>query len=317
MASAPLVTIGLTCFNAEETISRAVASALAQDWANFEVVIVDDVSMDGSVAVVTEIIGQDPRARLILHERNTGPAGARNTILSEAKGEFVAFFDDDDESLPGRISGQVKTLTEYEERTGASLVACYASGVRHYPNGYKKDLPAIGSQGGEVPNGPGLVDYLLLYRRRPGWFYGSGIPACALLARRSTFAAAGDFDSNLRRVEDADFAIRLALMSGEFVGTRECLFIQYATGAADKSPEKNLEAELKLVEKNKAYLQSIGRYQYAWRWPKLRHWHFKRRYDRFLLELIGLFMRNPIEVTRHLFATGPKRLSHERKSGQS
>ncbi len=315
--SSPLVTIGLTCFNAKDTISRAIASALAQDWPNIEVVVVDDVSTDGTVAVVEAAIAQDLRARLVRHERNTGPAGARNSILSEAKGEFVVFFDDDDESLPDRISEQAKTLTAYEDQTGAGLVACYASGIRRYPNGYTKTLSAIGSQGEEVPNGSGIVDYLLLYRRRHGWFYGTGIPACSLMARRSTFAAAGDFDPTLRRVEDADFAIRLALMGGHFVGTRKSLFIQYATGAADKTPEKNLEAEQRLVEKSKDYLQNIGCYQYAWRWPKLRYWHFKRRYGRFLLEFFALFMRNPVEVTTHLLATGPRRFQHERKMKHS
>ena len=54
-------------------------------------------------------IADDPRARLIYHRHNTGPGGARNTILSNASGEFVAFFDDDDASLPNRISEQMAT----------------------------------------------------------------------------------------------------------------------------------------------------------------------------------------------------------------
>ena len=104
------------------------------------------------------------------------------------------------------------------------------------------DLPAIGSRGGERPNGAGVAEYLLTYRRRPGWFYGSGTPACSLLARRTTFAAVGGFDPALRRVQDGDLAIRLALMGGHFVGTPDVLFIQYSTSAPDKSPERIREA---------------------------------------------------------------------------
>lgn len=309
----PLVTIGVTCFNAQETIARAITSALEQDWPNIEIVIVDDVSTDGSVAAVNAIIVSDRRARLVIHDANTGPAGARNTILEEATGELVVFFDDDDESFPGRVREQVRVLTNFEEQTGATLVACYASGARRYPNGYLKSLPAIGSKGAAVPNGPAVADYLLIYRRKPGWFFGSGTPSCSLMARRSTFDEAGGFDANLRRVEDTDFAIRLALLGGHFIGTSEQLFVQYATNAADKSPERNVEAEQRLAQKNEAYLRSIRRYYYARHWPMLRYWHFKRRYGRFGAELFGLALRNPVAVLGHLLETGPKRMWHERR----
>lgn len=306
-----LVTIGLTCFNAEDTIGRAIASALSQDWPYFEVLIVDDCSTDNSVAVINDAIMGDERARLIQHELNKGPAAARNTLLREARGEFVVFFDDDDKSLNCRVTRQVVTIAEYEARTGNSLVACYAGGIRLYPNGYKKDLPAIGSRGREVPRGSGVADYLLLYRKRKGWFYGSGTPACSLMARKSLFLEVGGFDERLRRVEDVDFAIRLALKGGQFIGTSDRLFIQYASNAPDKSPEMNLESEQELVEKNKTYLDSIGRYYYALHWPKLRYWHFKHRYGRFTLELMSLIFRYPIEVLIHLIATGPQRIWHE------
>lgn len=309
--AAPLVTIGITCFNAADTIVRAVESARAQDWPNFEVLIVDDFSTDNSIDVVMTAIAHEPRAKLIRHSCNLGPAAARNTILSEAKGEFIAFFDDDDESLPGRVTNQVQTLCAYEEHSGVRLVACYASGIRRYPNGYTIALPAIGSRGAKTPSGASVADYLLTYQRVPDWFYGSGTPACSLLARRSTFAAVGGFDPELRRVEDGDFAIRLALMGGHFVGTTQPLFVQYSTNATDKSPERNLEAQQRLASKHRAYLESTGRLEYAKRWPKLRYWHFKRRYGRFVLELLGLLVRYPSAVTGHLLDTGPRRLSHE------
>jgi glycosyltransferase involved in cell wall biosynthesis len=311
--SAALVTIGITCFNAADTVARAVASALAQDWPNLEVIIVDDFSTDGSVEVLMAAIGDDPRAKLVRHGCNLGPGSARNTILSEATGEFIAFFDDDDESLTGRVSNQVRILATYEQRLEHRLIACYASGIRRYPNGYTLALPAIGSRGEQLPYGPEVVDYLLTYRRRPDWFYGSGTPACSLLARHSTFIAVGGFDPQLRRVEDADFAIRLGLMGGHFVGTERILFIQHSTNATDKSPERNLEAQQRLVCKHKAYLESVGRYEYAKRWPKLRYWHFKRRYGRFVLGFLGLLLHSPVEATRHLVSTGPRRLWHERR----
>jgi glycosyltransferase involved in cell wall biosynthesis len=309
--AAPLVTIGITCFNAVDTIARAIGSALAQDWSNFEIVIVDDCSTDSSKDVVLATIANEPRARLVSHGSNKGPGAARNTIVSAAKGEFIAFFDDDDESLPARLSAQMKTLTTHERSSGTKLIACYASGVRRYPNGYSVALPAIGSRGKTVPQGAAVADYLLIFRLQPGYFYGSGTPACSLMARRSTVEAIGGFDPELRRVEDADFAIRLALRGGHFVGTPETLFVQHATDAPDKSPETNLEAQQRLVSKHREYLEKIGRFDYARRWQMLRHWHFSRRYGLFASELFGLFVRYPTTVTWHLLNTGPRRLLHE------
>jgi glycosyltransferase involved in cell wall biosynthesis len=315
--AAPLVTIGITCFNAADTIARAIGSALAQDWPNLEIVIVDDCSTDGSKDVILATIAEETRARLVSHGTNQGPGAARNTVVSAAKGEFIAFFDDDDESLPGRLSAQVKTIAAHETRSGTDLIACYASGVRRYPNGYSIDLPAIGSRGETVPQGAGVADYLLTFRLQPGYFYGSGTPACSLMARRSTVEAAGGFDPELRRVEDADFAVRLALRGGHFIGTPETLFVQHATDAPDKSPEANLEAHQRLVSKHRAYLDTIGRFDYAQRWQKLRYWHFRRRYGPFLSELLGLFVRYPAIVTRHLLNTGPRRLLHESRMRRS
>jgi glycosyltransferase involved in cell wall biosynthesis len=309
--AAPLVTIGITCFNAADTIARAIGSALRQDWPNFEIVIVDDCSTDSSRDVILATIADEPRARLVPHASNQGPGAARNTVVSAAKGEFIAFFDDDDESLPGRVSAQVETLAAHEKRIGTSLIACYASGVRRYPNGYSIALPAIGSRGKTAPHGTAVADYLLTYRLQPEYFYGAGTPACSLMARRSTVAAVGGFDSALRRVEDADFAIGLALRGGHFVGTPETLFVQHATDAPDKSPETNLEAQQRLVAKYRDYLEKIGRFDYARRWQMLRHWHFSRRYGLFTKELFGLFVRYPGTVTSHLLSTGPRRLLHE------
>ncbi len=311
--TAPLVTVGIACYNAEDTIRRAVRSARSQDWPNIELIVVDDASTDGSATAVMAEIGGCPDARLVCHSENKGPAGSRNTILGHARGTFVAFMDDDDESLPGRIDAQVAAIEAHEAQAGAALVACYASGRRVYANGYTLDLPAIGSRGDEAPNGSAVVDYLLFNRRRSDWFYGSGTPACSLMARRATFAAIGGFDERMLRVEDSDFAVRLALNGGHFIGTRERLFVQYATNAPDKSPEKNREAELYLVEKHRQYLDSVGRYEYARRWPRLRYWHFKRDYRRFLLELAGLMLRHPLAVAAHLLSTGPRRLLHERR----
>ena len=312
MSKNDLITIGIACFNAQDTIERAIASALAQDWPRKEIVIVDDGSSDGSVDIVKAFIADHPEARLIEHAENTGPAGVRQTILDEAKGEFVAFFDDDDEGLPERLSAQYDRITAYEKQAGERLIACYASGKRVYPNGYELPLQAIGSQP-EIPQGAGVADRLLFFGGDKRFFFGAGTPTCSLMARKSTFEAAGGFDAAFRRVEDVDFAIRLALAGGHFIGCSQSLFIQHATDAPDKAPEKNRDAELQLVEKHQAYLRSRKRYIYAKKWPLLRYYHFKGRYMQMALTLLELFLRYPVKTFSHFMSTAPKRFLHERK----
>jgi len=308
----PLITVGITCFNAEDTIERAITSALKQNWTPFEIVIVDDCSTDSSIPTIEKSIKDQPLATLVRHETNQGPAASRNTILTHAKGEFVVFFDDDDESLPGRVATQYRKILDYEKDVNTKMIACYASGNRLYPNGYQLALNAIGSRP-LVPQGPSVADYLLFYGKKPGWFYGSGTPTCALMARQSTFKAVGGFDAEFRRVEDVDLAIRLALAEGHFIGCPETLFIQHATEAGDKAPEKNLEAELRLAEKYKGYLQSVGRYEYARQWPRIRFYHYNHQHGRMLLALIALFVQHPLQVLRHFMSIGPRRFLHERK----
>jgi glycosyltransferase involved in cell wall biosynthesis len=310
----PPITVGICCYNAADTIERAIGSALAQTWANLEVLVVDDASTDGSAGRVAALAERHKNLRLIRHAANQGPGQSRQTLLDNAAGDFLAMFDDDDESAPERLAVQLARIVAYERETGAELVACYASGERIYDNGYCKPIDAIGSRP-QVPQGPAVADYILFHGKRPGWFYGAGTPACALMARRSTLLAVGGFDGSLRRVEDLDLAVRLALAGAHFVGCPERLYRQYATQAPDKSPEMNLRAAQQVVDKHADYLRSVSRYGYARNWPRLRYHHFRREYGRFALALLGLLCRAPVKTLSHLLQTGPRRLRHERRMG--
>jgi len=282
ISNRPLVTVGIPCFNAEDTIERAIKCALNQDWDNTEIIIVDDGSTDESCKNISKVISHEKRAKLIMNNINQGPGAVRRQIVTEAQGEYIAFFDDDDESLSQRVTTQLNRLEEYERETGVSLLACYISGVRVYPNGYTKPLNAVGSIP-EIPKGSMMADYLLYYGRISGVHYGTGTPACALMAHKSTFDAVSSFDSLLRRLEDVDFAIKLGLAGGHFIGCQDRLLVQHATDAPDKSPEKNLEAEQAIATKYRDYLLTKGRYNYAHKWPLIRYYHFKNQYGLLLL----------------------------------
>lgn len=95
-----MISVVIPLFNKEKSISNTINSVLRQDFSDFEIVVVDDGSMDGSVAIVEAM--NDPRIRLIKQE-NGGPSKARNTGVKNAKGEWIVFLDADDEMLPNAL----------------------------------------------------------------------------------------------------------------------------------------------------------------------------------------------------------------------
>lgn len=95
----PKVTIAIAVYNVERYIEKCLESTLEQDFDDYEVLVVDDRSNDGSLAIVERIAQTHPngeRVRVICHEKNTGTGGVRNTCIGEAKGEYLLFMDGDD-----------------------------------------------------------------------------------------------------------------------------------------------------------------------------------------------------------------------------
>lgn len=306
----PLITIGMTCYNAEDTILRALDGALTQDWPHFEIVIVDDGSVDQSVAILQKKIQNHKNITLIVHEKNKGFPAALNTMIAHAKGEFIAIFDDDDQSRSDRISCQYRTIVDYESKTAAPLVACYASGIRLYPNGYQMHFQAIGSRP-KIPVGLCVADHLLFFQHMPGVFFGGGTPSCSLMTRKTTYAAIGPYDETLRRSEDTDFSVRLARKDGHFIGCAEEVIYQYSTDGADKRPLITYQGYRALIEKHHDYLVSRRRYDYALAWQKFKYHHFARQPLRALGTLLLLAARHPVWTLSQFWRSVPKRFIHE------
>lgn len=286
-------------------------SALAQRWPTLEVLVVDDASTDASPAILERLAAKDPRIRILSQHENRGVAAARNAIVENAGGAFIAVFDDDDESRPDRLSRQVNRIVAYEDSTGADLVICHAARRQHFPDGRAVYEPTLGMDMTPGPHGQPVIDLFLLVRPIPGT--AGTCATCSQMARRGTYRRIGGFDTSFRRVEDVDFAVRLALAGGHFIGCTERLYCQHATIADDKTPMKNYESEMRLLEKHRAFLESRGRYGYARRWFTMRYHHFTGAHVRMAVDLAALWLRYPLAVSRHLLSTGPARLWHERR----
>jgi glycosyltransferase involved in cell wall biosynthesis len=108
MNDTPLISVVIPAFNRQETITYCLDSVLAQTYGNLEVIVVDDCSTDGTVSIVRS--HPDPRVRCIVLGRNAGAQAARNRGILEAKADWIAFQDSDDEWLPDKLEKQVSVL---------------------------------------------------------------------------------------------------------------------------------------------------------------------------------------------------------------
>lgn len=96
------VTVIIAAYNAQDTLARAIRSALSEPETS-EVMVVDDASQDDTCAITRREAQNDPRVRLIPLDTNQGPGAARNRALDAASSAFVAILDSDDVFLPGRL----------------------------------------------------------------------------------------------------------------------------------------------------------------------------------------------------------------------
>src|SRR6516225_5378072 len=105
--TSPLVSVVLPVRNGAADLPKAIDTILAQTFTDFELIVVNDGSTDGTAAVLDAI--RDPRVRLV-HQESTGLARALNRGISLARGRYIARQDHDDWALPNRIEKQVAFL---------------------------------------------------------------------------------------------------------------------------------------------------------------------------------------------------------------
>ena len=190
MPPSPKITVIIPTRNRAALLPRAVDSVLAQTYADFELLIVDDASTDDTPAVIAALA--DPRVRPLRHDANRGQSAAINTGLAEARGEYVAFLDDDDEWRPAKLEGQARILDAAPPDVGLvygwmdSVDDATGQATPTYRNTVAGDI---------------FEDALAL--DVPG-------PTIVLMARTAAAREVGGFDERLSRYDDADFICRLA-----------------------------------------------------------------------------------------------------------
>lgn len=115
----PLVTIVIPAYNAEKTVRQALDSVRAQTFRDWEAVLVDDGSADGTLPLLRAAAAEDGRFRLLQNDRNRGVSWSRNRGAAEARGPWVAFLDSDDLWREDKLQ---KQLALAERRPDADIL---------------------------------------------------------------------------------------------------------------------------------------------------------------------------------------------------
>ncbi len=185
MSREPAVSVVLPVHNGRDFVETSIRSILAQDFVDFELVIGDDGSDDGTGEVLARLAAEDPRIRLLRRETKSGLAGSANWVVSQARAPLVAIAHADDIYDPSRLRRQVELL---DRRPDAVLVGTLADG--------------IDAQGRTVqpPNLSRLI--------RPSSF--APFVHSSIMFRADAFSRTGGYRSHADAWEDLDLYWRMA-----------------------------------------------------------------------------------------------------------
>jgi glycosyltransferase involved in cell wall biosynthesis len=192
MISKPQCSVILPTYNRMATLPRAVASVLAQEVADFELIVVDDCSTDATRAWLSA--QGDPRLRVLRSERKLGPSGARNLGLAAALADVTAFLDSDDAYFPNRLTAPLKALGAETD-----VVCTLSSSEKHDEHRINIVLQP------DLKLSAAAFQWALMCGI-------VGVEGSSITVRTAVARAAGGFCESLSLDEDGEFLIRIAML---------------------------------------------------------------------------------------------------------
>jgi glycosyltransferase involved in cell wall biosynthesis len=225
-----MISVIIPNYNQQKYIRDALQSVFTQTHRDFEVIVIDDGSTDESKKIIDEY-GDEVR---YIWQENKGLAGARNTGIKAARGEFVAFLDADDIWLPTYLETMQQLIAQHPEGT---LYYCGAQCIDNEGN----RLPQIVGQPIPAGTNPEAMYQFLL---RSNFL----IPS-TITVRRDVLLDAGLFDEALRYCEDIDLWLRIAA-DHVFVGTASShVLYRIHSSSLSTNPQKTQETKFRVIEK--------------------------------------------------------------------
>lgn len=217
VSDAPVVSVVLIFYEDERFLPEAIESVLAQSYTDWELILADDGSQDGSTAIARRYADAHPsRIRYTEHpgHANRGASATRNLGIRHARGRYVALMDSDDVWCPEKLAEQVALLDEHPEvglLFGASL---YWWSWAEHPARPDRLMP-IGTEPDRVVHPPELVTEL--------YPLGHGTAPCpsSCIVRREVFATVGGFEEHMPWLyEDQGFLTKAYLSVPVYVSSR-------------------------------------------------------------------------------------------------
>jgi glycosyltransferase involved in cell wall biosynthesis len=202
------VSIIVPNFNGAAFLRQAITSACRQSLRDIEIIVSDDASTDNSLEIVTQLMQQDARIRLLKGDCNRGPATARNRALACAVGDWIAVLDNDDLMHPERLL----TLVRAAERDGADIVADDL--LLFDSNRIEAPRPLLRGSWLRSPFWVDIASYVrtnALFGRGPALGYLKPIFRASFLKKLDA-----SYDERLRVAEDFDFVLRLLQAGARF-----------------------------------------------------------------------------------------------------
>jgi glycosyltransferase involved in cell wall biosynthesis len=191
----PTVSVIIPTFNRLPLLPAAVQSVLSQDYTDFELIVIDDGSTDGTREYLESI--DDPRLRVLSVPHGGRISVARNHGVRAARGEWLAFLDSDDVWLPGKLTLQLDVLGK-NPKYGWCGAAYQLVDANDEPMAIRSRFPHFAFEGWVLP--------LLLN-------YSASVTIPVLVVRRSIVEEVGLFDESLVSREDYDLALKIATRS--------------------------------------------------------------------------------------------------------
>mgnify|MGYP001358427466 CR=1 FL=1 len=191
LESPPKISVVMPVYNTEKYVSGAIESILGQTYKDFELIMINDGSTDGSLSIMEKYSRADPRIRLAGRKERQGVAVSLNEGLAMARGEYIARMDADDISLPERFEKQIAFLEEHPDIAvvGSSILVIDPEGLPLTPC----ILP---------PTHEEIDRDLMKYLMKRRMYHPT------MMMRRSVLAAAGGYRKEFA-AEDYDLLLRL------------------------------------------------------------------------------------------------------------
>lgn len=219
----PKVSVIMPAYNAEKYIAESIESILNQTFGDFEFIILDDASSDGTWDIINSYAQKDSRIFPVKNERNLNIAENRNKGLALAKGEYIVWQDADDISLPTRIEKLVNYMDSHPK------VGICGSYIQSFNEKGDLDVRVYAEE-----------DKLL----RRTIFKFSPVSQPAAIVRREVFEQVGNFNAKYPPAEDLDLSFRIGEFY-EFGNIPEVLF-RYREHS-ESTTQKNLAKQIKFT----------------------------------------------------------------------